>query len=72
MNLVGTYYKSDYDYEYKELLDEKPDFETATVINTDKYSVIGDEDGKPVCRNQVHVQQQYPEQSAFKQPDNHQ
>ena len=42
MNLVGTYYKSDYDYEYKELLDEKPDFETATVINTDKYSVIGE------------------------------
>ena len=42
MNLVGTYYKSDYDYEYKELLDEKTDFETATVINTDKYSVIGE------------------------------
>lgn len=42
MNLVGTYYKSDYDYEYRELLDEKTDFETATVINTDKYSVIGE------------------------------
>lgn len=42
MNLVGTYYKSDYDYEYKELLDEKTDFETATLINTDKYSVIGE------------------------------
>ena len=42
MNLVGTYYKSDYDYEYKELLDEKTDFETETVINTDKYSVIGE------------------------------
>lgn len=42
MNLVGTYYKSDYDYEYKELLNEKTDFETATVINTDKYSVIGE------------------------------
>lgn len=23
MNLVGTYYKSDYDYEYRELPDEK-------------------------------------------------
>lgn len=42
MNLVGTYYKSDYDYEYKEMMDEKKDFETATVINTDKYSVIGE------------------------------
>ena len=42
MNLVGTYYKSDYDYEYKELLDEKTDFETATIISTDKYSVIGE------------------------------
>lgn len=42
MNLVGTYYKSDYDYEYRELLEEKTDFETVTVINTDKYSVIGE------------------------------
>ena len=42
MNIVGTYYKSDYSYEYKELIDEKKDFETATVINTDKYSVIGE------------------------------
>lgn len=42
MNLVGTYYKSEYDYEYKELLDEKTDFETETLINTDKYSVIGE------------------------------
>lgn len=42
MNLVGTYYKSDYDYEYRELLDEKTDFETATIINTNKYSVIGE------------------------------
>ena len=25
MNLVGTYYKSDYDYEYRELLEEKTD-----------------------------------------------
>lgn len=42
VNLVGTYYQSDYDYEYKELLDDEADFETATVINTDKYSVIGE------------------------------
>ncbi len=42
MNLVGTYYNSDYDYEYKELLDDRTDFETATIINTDKYSLIGE------------------------------
>ena len=42
MNLVGTYYKSDYDYEYQELQEAEPDFETATVIHTDKYSVIGE------------------------------
>lgn len=42
VNLVGTYYKSDYDYEYQELLEAEPDFETATVIHTDKYSVIGE------------------------------
>lgn len=42
VNLVGTYYNSDYDYEYQELLEAEPDFETATVINTDKYSVIGE------------------------------
>lgn len=42
MNLVGTYYNSDYDYEYKELLDDRTDFETATRISTDKYSLIGE------------------------------
>lgn len=42
VNLVGTYYKSDYDYEYQELQEAEPDFETATVIHTDKYSVIGE------------------------------
>ena len=42
VNLVGTYYKSDYDYEYQELLEAEPDFETATVIHTDKYSAIGE------------------------------
>lgn len=42
MNLVGTYYNSDYNYEYKELLDDRTDFETATIISTDKYSLIGE------------------------------
>lgn len=42
VNLVGTYYKSDYDYEYQELQEAEPDFETATLIHTDKYSVIGE------------------------------
>lgn len=42
MNLVGTYYNSDYNYKYRELLDKNTDFETATIINTDKYSVIGE------------------------------
>ncbi|KAA5266575.1 TonB-dependent receptor [Bacteroides faecis] len=42
MNLVGTYYKSDYDYQYSELSDGVTDFETATNINLDKYSLIGE------------------------------
>lgn len=42
VNLVGTHYKSDYDYEYQELQEAEPDFETATVIHTDKYSIIGE------------------------------
>lgn len=42
MNVVGTYYNSDYDYEYKEMADDKKDFETSTVISTDKYSLIGE------------------------------
>lgn len=42
MNLVGTYYKSDYDYKYFEQYNETTDFETATDINTDKYSLIGE------------------------------
>ena len=32
MNLVGTYYKSDYNYQYSELSDGVTDFETATDI----------------------------------------
>ena len=42
MNLVGTYYNSDYDYQYSELSDGLTDFETATDINLDKYSLIGE------------------------------
>lgn len=42
MNLVGTYYNSEYDYEYSELLGDRTDFETETAIDTDKYSVIGE------------------------------
>ena len=42
MNLVGTYYKSDYDYQYSELSDGFTDFETATDINLDKCSLIGE------------------------------
>ncbi len=42
MNLVGTYYKSDYDYQYSELGGGVTDFETATNINLDKYSLIGE------------------------------
>lgn len=42
MNLVGTYYKSDYDYRYSELYNGVADFETVTQINIDKYSLIGE------------------------------
>lgn len=42
MNLVGTYYKSDYNYQYSELSDGVTNFETATDINLDKYSLIGE------------------------------
>lgn len=42
MNLVGTYYKSDYNYEYSELHNGMADFETGTDINIDKYSLIGE------------------------------
>ncbi len=42
MNLVGTYYQSDYDYKYRELYNNQSDFETSTLINTDKYSLIGE------------------------------
>lgn len=42
LNAVGTYYDSDYKYDYRELLGNVVDFETATDISTDKYSFIGD------------------------------
>lgn len=42
LNTVGTYYNSDYKYNYRELLGDISDFETATDISTDKYSFIGD------------------------------
>lgn len=42
LNAVGTYYDSDYKYNYRELLGDITDFETATDISTDKYSFIGD------------------------------
>lgn len=42
LNAVGTYYDSDYKYNYRELFDDITDFETATDISTDKYSFIGD------------------------------
>lgn len=42
LNLVGTYYKSEYDYEYFELYNDIFDFKTSTDISTDKYSFIGE------------------------------
>ena len=42
LNAVGTYYNSDYKYNYRELFGDISDFETATDISTDKYSFIGD------------------------------
>jgi hypothetical protein len=42
VNVVGTYYKSAYDYQYSERYKDMTDFETATDIHTDKYSLIGE------------------------------
>ena len=42
LNAVGTYYDSGYDYLYTERDGEQTDFATATVIRTDKYSLIGE------------------------------
>ncbi len=41
-NIVGTYYQSEYDYQYKEIYNNEDDFETFTYINGDKYSLISD------------------------------
>lgn len=42
INLVGTYYKSDYDYRYSESTTQQTLFKTATNININKYSLIGE------------------------------
>ncbi|MCD8293484.1 MAG: TonB-dependent receptor, partial [Prevotellaceae bacterium] len=42
MNVVGTYYKSGYDYDYTEAQDDIATFQTATHIHTHKYSLIGE------------------------------
>lgn len=42
LNAVGTYYNSDYKYNYRELFGDISCTETATDISTDKYSFIGD------------------------------
>lgn len=42
INLVGTYYKSDYDYRYSESANQQTLFKTATNININKYSLIGE------------------------------
>lgn len=41
-NVVGTYYDSKYDYSYFEENDSTRTFDTATNIETDKYSLIAD------------------------------
>lgn len=41
-NVVGTYYHSNYDYNYEESIEDVNDFSTATLTDADKYSVIGD------------------------------
>lgn len=42
VNLVGAYFDSDYSYRYNEFFVQKEDFSTATKINGNKYSLIGD------------------------------
>lgn len=42
LNLVGTYYDSQYNYNYSETFNEQLDFETATDIKGCKYSFLGD------------------------------
>lgn len=42
LNVVGTYYSTKYDYAYQEMDAGITDFNTATNIETDKYSIIAD------------------------------
>ena len=42
VNLVGTYYNTEYNYDYYETNDTQVDFKTSTNTEGDKYSVIGD------------------------------
>ena len=42
LNVVGTYYSTKYDYAYQEMAAGITDFNTATNIETDKYSIIAD------------------------------
>lgn len=42
VNLVGTYYDTEYNYDYSETNDTQVDFKTSTNIEGNKYSVIGD------------------------------
>ncbi|MFA8449103.1 MAG: outer membrane beta-barrel protein [Bacteroidales bacterium] len=42
LNVVGTYYNSNYDYRYTEFSGGVQNFNTSTDIGIDKYSVIGD------------------------------
>ena len=41
-NLVGTHFNTKYNYDYSETYDTQVDFETATNIAGEKYSLIGD------------------------------
>ncbi len=42
LNVVGTYYSTKYDYNYREMTSDVTNFCTATSIETDKYSIITD------------------------------
>ncbi|MDP4228032.1 MAG: outer membrane beta-barrel protein, partial [Bacteroidota bacterium] len=42
LNVVGTYYKTKYDYNYSEIYNDAENFYTSTWITGNKYSLIGD------------------------------
>lgn len=42
LNVVGTYYSTKYNYNYRETTSDLTNFSTATSIETDKYSIITD------------------------------